>query len=68
MSMDLNFENNKSANVPLSAIDLSPTHNALPSGSYNAQELNSLGLSEPLPPSEIIDEWHASSLLVWFRY
>lgn len=64
--MDMNMEMgntgmlDESFNVPLSAFDYQPAPNALPEGDFFSQELISLGLSEPLPPQEMIDNLYAS--------
>ena len=60
--MDLNIDMgniemlDQSFNVPLSGFDYQPDPNALPEGHYFSQELMSLGLSEPLPPQQMIDD------------
>jgi hypothetical protein len=46
----------ESLNVPLSAFDYQPDPNALLEGDFFSQELISLGLSEPLPPVQMMDD------------
>jgi hypothetical protein len=64
--MDMNVEMgtgmlDESFNVPLTAFDYQPAPNAPPGGEFFSQELISLGLSEPLPPQQMIDDLYAST-------
>lgn len=60
MDMNIDMGNvgvlDESFNIPLSAFDLQPAPNTLPEEDFFSQELIRLGLSEPLPPQEMIDE------------
>ena len=63
--MDLNMEMGngmleESFNVPISAFDYQPAPSALSGGDFFSQDLISLGLSEPLPPQQMIDDLYAS--------
>lgn len=49
-------------NISLSAFDFPPAAPSIPEGDFFSQEIISLGLSEPLPPQEMIDELYASNL------
>ena len=42
--------------VPLSSFDYQPMPNVLQDGNFFSEELISLGLSEPLPPQEMMDD------------
>jgi hypothetical protein len=42
--------------IPLSAFDYQSVPPALPEGNFFSQELISLGLQEPLPPDQMIND------------
>jgi hypothetical protein len=60
--MDINIDMgtdgllDESFNVPLSAFDFQPAAPSVPEGDFFSQELISLGLQEPLPPNQMVDE------------
>jgi hypothetical protein len=66
MNMDMNMDLetggllDESFNVPLSAFDFDSTAPSLPEGNFFSQELISLGLQEPLPPNQMIDELYGT--------
>lgn len=64
MDVDLNFDtSNVDFDIPHPGM---PNDNPMPSGDFFSQELLALGLLEPLPPQDMMDELYVtlSSVLV----
>jgi hypothetical protein len=62
MNMDMGTGGilDESFDIPLSAFDFQPAAPSMPEGDFFSQELISLGLQEPLPPNQMVDELYGT--------